>query len=183
MNGQFNAAKLFELDGDQEPKYIVLDDIDIDRFFSIKEFFGAQREFDITDKYMKKRTVHWGKPCIWLSNRDPLTTTVHDHAWIRGNTVIYELTHALYDADVRDEPMGEEVMTNSLVQAILEAPSRPLSGWEPTPSSTPLVPLPPPTPVPIPEIRAPTPRRPILNSQAVFLEDITDIHNMFRTHL
>ncbi|KAI5981150.1 hypothetical protein F5J12DRAFT_908511 [Pisolithus orientalis] len=49
MNGQLNAAKLFELDGDQEPEYLVLDDMDIDCFWSIKEFFGVQREFEITD--------------------------------------------------------------------------------------------------------------------------------------
>ncbi|KIN97686.1 hypothetical protein M404DRAFT_10705 [Pisolithus tinctorius Marx 270] len=42
MNGQLNATKLFELDDDQEPKYMVLNDMDIDHFWSVKEFFSAQ---------------------------------------------------------------------------------------------------------------------------------------------
>ena len=44
------------------------------RFFMKKEiiltlFLGAQKEFVVTDKYMKKQTIqNWGKPCIWLNN-------------------------------------------------------------------------------------------------------------------
>ena len=72
-------------------KYIVVDDIDLTSRFNLwQPFIGkgfvketkkptylpflldAQKEFVMTDKYMKKTTVtNWGKPCIWLNNQDP----------------------------------------------------------------------------------------------------------------
>ena len=172
MNGQFNAAKLFELDGEDEPEYIVLDDIDIDRFFSLKEFFGAQREFDITDKYMKKRTVYWGKPCIWLSNRDPMTTENHDREWIRGNTVIFNLTHQLYDEIEEGMVQPEEP-----APVPIPGPSRPASSQS--------VPITDWAPTPPPPIAAPAPQRGWNDlypppPEVRYLEDVMDLpHDVY----
>ena len=98
MSGQFNAQQLLELDGEEEPQYIVLNDIEIDKFMSLREFFGAQKEFNITNKYMKKIHLLWGKPCIWLNNKDPMITTVHNWDWIMGNMVIVHITEPLFMA-------------------------------------------------------------------------------------
>lgn len=35
-----------------------------------KQWLGCQREFVITDKYRKKLSISWGKPCIYLCNDD-----------------------------------------------------------------------------------------------------------------
>lgn len=92
MSNQFNAKKI-----DEAAKYIVLDDIDIDYFPSYKSFFGGQKEFEVTDKYVSKMTVHWGKPCIWLSNDDPREKKV-DKDWLCANCEFIRLDHTLYES-------------------------------------------------------------------------------------
>lgn len=59
----------------------------------MKPFFGAQKEFILCDKYMKKRRVKWGKPCIFLCNddNDPFVLNVEDLNYIRQNVVYYRL--------------------------------------------------------------------------------------------
>ena len=85
------------MDGDQEPGYVVCDDIKMP-IWSYKEILGAQEHFNITDKYMAKTQINWGKPCIWLCNEDPTTWTGVDLDWIRGNSVIVHLTNTLWEA-------------------------------------------------------------------------------------
>jgi len=63
--GQFNLD-----DWDESADYIILDDFNIKFFPQWKSFLGGQKQFVLTDKYRKKRTVKWGKPCIWLCNID-----------------------------------------------------------------------------------------------------------------
>ncbi|KAG1761536.1 hypothetical protein EV702DRAFT_984711, partial [Suillus placidus] len=91
MSNQFNAKKI-----DESASYIVLDDIDLDFFPSYKSFFGGQKEFEVTDKYVSKMTVRWGKPCIWLSNDDPRGKKV-DRSWLEANCIFAEINHKLYD--------------------------------------------------------------------------------------
>jgi len=93
MATQFNAKKI-----DETSKYIVLDDIDLDFFPNYKAFFGAQKEFEVTDKYVRKMTVHWGKPCIWLSNENPLDKKV-DREWVIANTTIVHVEEPLYEVE------------------------------------------------------------------------------------
>jgi len=62
-------------------------------------FTGAQHTFTITDKYKPKCTLkNWGKPCIWLNNKDPRDEaqdeTVKD--WLNANCIFVNLTHHLY---------------------------------------------------------------------------------------
>lgn len=60
-------------DWNEDADYIILDDFnpEITKYLpSWKCFFGGQKQFVLTDKYRGKRTVHWGKPMIWLSNED-----------------------------------------------------------------------------------------------------------------
>ncbi len=84
FNGQFNLE-----DWDDSAKYAIFDDWeDWTRWFSYKQYLGAQETFTVSDKYKKKRTVTWGKPCIVLSNQMP---DFKDWTWIEINCTIYDL--------------------------------------------------------------------------------------------
>lgn len=62
---------LFNLkDWDDEAKYLVIDDFSWEYFPNKKGFWGSQEQFVLTDKYKGKKTVHWGKPMIYLCNPD-----------------------------------------------------------------------------------------------------------------
>lgn len=65
MSGNFNIDVF-----DSGAEYGVCDDMEWTAFWEhhYKQFFGAQREFDVNDKYCKKVHVRWGKPLIWLNN-------------------------------------------------------------------------------------------------------------------
>lgn len=70
---------------DSDADYVIFDDWnDWSRLINYKCFLGAQRQFTITDKYAKKRTVLWGKPTIILSNQEPMFP---DPVWIHANCV------------------------------------------------------------------------------------------------
>lgn len=86
---------LFDLgEWDHTAEYAVFDDwSDWSKFYFYKQFMGAQRQFTLTDKYRKKRTVRWGKPCIILANNRPQWD---DEEWIEGNTIQCHLVRALF---------------------------------------------------------------------------------------
>lgn len=91
FNGMFNLD-----DWDEAALYAVFDDwADWDKFYLYKQFLGAQKEFIVTDKYHKKRTVSWGKACILLSNKEPCFA---DYDWIKLNTIIVEIKTSLFYA-------------------------------------------------------------------------------------
>lgn len=51
-------------------EYVIFDDFDFKFMPSKKAWWGAQKTFVITDKYKSKKTIQWGKPCIYLCNPD-----------------------------------------------------------------------------------------------------------------
>jgi len=60
---------------------------------------GAQHTFTVTDKYKPKRTLkNWGKPCIWLNNKDPRDETQDQTVkdWLNANCIFVNLNHRLY---------------------------------------------------------------------------------------
>lgn len=84
FNGSFNLDKW-----DDSAAYAVFDDFeDWSRFFTYKQFLGAQREFELADKYRAKKTVKWGKPCIVLSNEMP---QFRDMRWVEANCFIVNI--------------------------------------------------------------------------------------------
>lgn len=87
-------------DWDETADYIVLDDFssDIVKYFPCwKCFFGGQKEFVLTDKYRGKKTVHWGKPMIWLSNEDIFHNLKMEHIdFIKANCEVIVLNNKLY---------------------------------------------------------------------------------------
>lgn len=92
FNGLFNID-----DFDEGKDYVVFDDVSYDYFPNYKGWLGAQKSMVLTDKYRGKRTVKWGKPCIWLHNSNPMVeANGWDKAWLEANAVIVELPHKLY---------------------------------------------------------------------------------------
>lgn len=84
FNTQFNLSKW-----DPDAEYAVFDDFDDwSRFYQYKAFLGAQEEFELTGKYLRVRTVRWGKPSIVLSNTIPI---FQDQKWIEANCFIINL--------------------------------------------------------------------------------------------
>lgn len=81
-------------------EYAVFDDIrkglpGID----FKAWLGGQHEFTTSDKYRAKKKVIWGKPSIFLSNKNPLEAKGlddNDRDWIRGNCDIVEISAPIY---------------------------------------------------------------------------------------
>nr|WAE43014.1 MAG: replication associated protein [Cressdnaviricota sp.] len=89
FNGSFNLDKW-----DPDAAYAIFDDWeDWSRFFQYKQWLGAQREFEATDKYRAKRTLIWGKPSIILSNEMPC---FKDWNWIQENCFIQEIKEKLF---------------------------------------------------------------------------------------
>lgn len=83
---------LFNLDDWRDDAlYIIFDDFEWQFIPAKKCFLGAQKMFSISDKYRKKRTVKFGKPCIVLTNILPVLTT-----WEAANTVTVRLNKQLF---------------------------------------------------------------------------------------
>lgn len=55
---------------DDSPGYMVLDDVKVDDNVRWKMLFGAQKQFELCDKYRPKKSVQWGRPLIYLCNHD-----------------------------------------------------------------------------------------------------------------
>jgi len=91
---------LFNLgDWDDEALFAIFDDIDIRFFPHWRQFLGAQERIVITDKYHRKETKDWGKPCIWLCNRDLDPRDALSGAameWWRANVITVVLTSPLF---------------------------------------------------------------------------------------
>lgn len=76
-------------------------------YFSYKDWLGGQFEFMCQDKYKGKRRVKWGKPSIFICNRDPrdeiglerVGQASLDWAWIEENCVFYEVLSPIFRAN------------------------------------------------------------------------------------
>lgn len=88
-----------EVDSTPDPKFAVFDDMQggFEFFHGYKFWLGAQKEFEVTDKYKGKRHFEWGKPSVWIMNDDPTTHKV-DYEWLEGNCTIVHLTRPIFRA-------------------------------------------------------------------------------------
>lgn len=78
-------------------KYLVLDDIEWKFLPAKKSLLGAQRQITLTDKYRKKVTLEWGKPCIYLCNEDmDVFNTCAEKKWLWDNCCYVILHNKLY---------------------------------------------------------------------------------------
>jgi hypothetical protein len=94
FNSVFNLDKW-----DPAAEYAIFDDCEWQYIPSKKGWFGAQREFDCTDKYRHKRTLIWGKPSIFLCNSDSYDRlrSAPEYTWLRGNSIEIVLINPLYE--------------------------------------------------------------------------------------
>lgn len=80
--------------------YIVFDDIEWDSIkSSAKSWFGAQRDFSVSDKYRRKRRIPGGIPCIFLLNPDAYINDCKDFvlgSWGRENIKVVSIENKLY---------------------------------------------------------------------------------------
>lgn len=89
----FNGMFCLEL-WDDEAQYAIFDDwSDWSKFYTYKQFLGAQKEFIVTDKYKHKRKVLWGKPCIVISNLQP---DLPEQEWVEMNCISCYLIGPLF---------------------------------------------------------------------------------------
>lgn len=96
FNGYFNLDLW-----DDEAEYAIFDDFDVDGkkleeyFRSWKCWFGAQKEFNITDKYKRKMNVKWGKPIIYISNNE-IDCSSKTLDYIRKNSIRVNVYNNFY---------------------------------------------------------------------------------------
>jgi len=82
---------------DKDSDYIIFDDIEFEYMPNKKQWWGAQLEFTVTDKYKKKMSIRWGKPLIFLCNPDEDPRTHPKWCqWYEDNTVVVEIENKLY---------------------------------------------------------------------------------------
>lgn len=93
---------LFNLEKCKYPvELAIFDDVDWGSFrFFYKFWLGAQKEFEVTDKYRKKQTIYWGNPTIYICNTLP-EFSVAEREWLDVNVLFYHVTESLMDD--RDE--------------------------------------------------------------------------------
>lgn len=91
----FNHMANFKEDWDDSAKYIIFDDFEWDYIPNKKGFFGAQSEFQISGRYMKVKTVKWGKCCIYLCNNHP-DIKLEDRHWYNNNCEIVLVNNKFY---------------------------------------------------------------------------------------
>jgi len=90
---------LFSLDNwSEQVDYAVFDDIPWEWFPAKKQLLGCQWEFNLTDKYRRKRTVRYGLPWIYTMNEDNWEKVEKDPIinWLRLNAVVVNVEHSLF---------------------------------------------------------------------------------------
>jgi len=101
-----------------EADYAIFDDIrgGITFFPSYKKWFGAQQYVTVKCLYRDPVLVKWGKPTIWLSNKDPREDIVEsrhiggepkfhkgwgqeDIDWLNKNCIFVEVNSPIFHAN------------------------------------------------------------------------------------
>lgn len=82
-----------------EAEYAIFDDIQggIKFFHGFKNWLGCQQEFQVKVLYKDPVSIKWGKPSIWLAQRDPREDIEHyeDRDWLEGNCIFQEVTEPI----------------------------------------------------------------------------------------
>lgn len=84
---------------DDDAKYMVLDDFEWKFVPCKKQLIGAQKQIVVTDKYRKKQTKVWGKPCIYLCNEDAdpfIDMSCLERRWYECNLQRIKITNKLF---------------------------------------------------------------------------------------
>lgn len=90
-------------DYDEGCEYAIFDDISGGMAkISYKQFMGGQDRVGVTDKWCKNRQIKWGRPCIYLCNRDPFIQGNNpgvELEWLKKNSVAVEIKPSVKLAD------------------------------------------------------------------------------------
>jgi len=76
--------------------YVVFDDVSFTSMDFFKCWFGAQKEFSVTDKYMRKRRIMHGKPCVGCFNHDIRAMSWADIDWMEINCLFVNIVDKLF---------------------------------------------------------------------------------------
>lgn len=110
LGNHYYCGGLWNLaDFDETVEYAIFDDMANGLragYFQYKDWLGGQFEFMVQDKYKGKRRVKWGKPSIFICNRDPRDEIgMDDHNkskiewdWMEENCLFYELREPIFRA-------------------------------------------------------------------------------------
>jgi len=79
--------------------YAVFDDLGGGlRGLDYKAWLGGQHHFNITDKYMKKKSITWGKPGIYIANQNPFDVERGvDLDWLAENAVCVHIDRPMFN--------------------------------------------------------------------------------------
>lgn len=110
---------------DESAIYNIFDDLPGQlNSFDFKQFLGAQHDIIVTDKYKKKRELKNGKPCIYISNNDPLLTKKgKEHRdWLIANCIFVHINKPICNiARISLEREKQEKENQELCEALDEA--------------------------------------------------------------
>ncbi|QNI80862.1 replication associated protein [Byrsonima crassifolia associated gemycircularvirus] len=78
-------------------EYMILDDLEEGLPKQYKLLLQGAPLINWTDKYMKGEQIAWGRPCIYLSNDNPLENPPRhvDTKWLQGNCIIIHVDRPL----------------------------------------------------------------------------------------
>lgn len=80
-----------------DKQYAVFDDIagGIKFFPMYKQWLGGMHQFQIKQLYRDPTLITWGKPCIWLANKDPRLdlTDESDIEWMEANCIFVNIVN------------------------------------------------------------------------------------------
>lgn len=82
--------------------YAIFDDIrgGFKMFPSFKEWLGCQAHVSVKCLYRDPILVRWGKPAIWINNRDPREELDGcDTEWMEANCIFIEIGTAIFRAN------------------------------------------------------------------------------------
>jgi len=82
-----------------DAEYAIFDDMQggIKFFHGWKNWLGGQKTFQVKRLYRDPELITWGKPCIWVSNKDPRDDMeINDREWLEGNCIFYEVTSSFF---------------------------------------------------------------------------------------
>lgn len=103
MCGMFNLDKW-----DNDATYLVIDDMAFESITNRKALWGSQKEIVLTDKFLRKRSVKWGKPMIviqnpgWdfrnlpFGNGKGRLENMQELEWYTDNCVVVTVTEPMY---------------------------------------------------------------------------------------
>jgi len=94
FSGMFDLA---EYNKRPDVEFAVFEDLnDWKGWKSYKSWMGAQLQFTCTDKYAKKQTIMWGRPCVITMNCSPYSIQDWDMPWVEANSFIVNIHSKLF---------------------------------------------------------------------------------------